>query len=138
MHGKIIIASNTSQQVQAGFNTTYLMVFASNFDAAATVMRFLFLNSYMRHCMPKFRSQNEQSAAPPAIVPRRKGLISMTFLTVPEAMYAPMVERESTLTIIPPFHLKARVVVPLANFTVWLESLLPQAEAKLFRQKCAG
>lgn len=49
-----------------------------------------------------------------------------------------MVERESTLTMIPPSNLNARVVVPLANLTVWLRSLLPQAEAKLFRQKCAG
>jgi hypothetical protein len=49
-----------------------------------------------------------------------------------------MVERESTLTMIPPSNLNARVVVPLANLTVWPASLLPQAEAKLFRQKCAG
>jgi hypothetical protein len=49
-----------------------------------------------------------------------------------------MVERESTLTMMPPSNLNARVVVPLANLTVWPWSLLPQAEAKLFRQKCAG
>lgn len=49
-----------------------------------------------------------------------------------------MVERESTLTMMPPSNLKARVVVPLANFTAWLESPPPQVEAKLVRQKCAG
>jgi hypothetical protein len=62
------------------------MVFASNLLAAATVILFLFLNSYNLHCIPKFLSQKEQSAAPPAMVPRRNGLISMTFLTVPEAI----------------------------------------------------
>jgi hypothetical protein len=36
-------------------------------------------------CLPRFLSQNWQSAAPPAIVPSKKGLISMTFLTVCEA-----------------------------------------------------
>lgn len=72
------------------------------------------------------------------MVPNRNGLISITFLTVPEAMYAPMVERESTLTMIPPLNLNARVVVPLANLIVCPRSLLPQADAKLLRQKCAG
>jgi hypothetical protein len=36
--------------------------------------------------MPRLRCQKEQSAAPPAIVPKRKGLISMTFFTVCEAI----------------------------------------------------
>ena len=35
--------------------------------------------------MPRFLSQNEQSAAPPAIVPSKYGLISMTFLTLWDA-----------------------------------------------------
>ena len=52
--------------------------------------------------MPRFRSQKEQSAAPPAIVPSRYGLISMTFFTVPDAMYVPIVLRLSTLTTTPP------------------------------------
>ena len=39
----------------------------------------------MRTCRPRFRSQNWQSAAPPAIVPSRKGLISITFFTVCDA-----------------------------------------------------
>jgi hypothetical protein len=72
------------------------------------------------------------------MVPRRKGLISIIFLTVWDAMYAPIVDRESTDTIIPSLNLNARVVVPLANFTVWLESAAPDADAKLLRQKCAG
>ena len=59
---------------------------ASIFEAVATLTRFLLRNSNIRHCVPKFRSQKAQSAAPPAMVPRRKGLISMTFLTVCEAM----------------------------------------------------
>lgn len=53
--------------------------------AAATLMRSLFLSSYSRQCTPKLRSQYAQSAAPPAMVPSRYGLISMIFLTVPEA-----------------------------------------------------
>jgi hypothetical protein len=38
-----------------------------------------------RACMPRLRSQKAQSAAPPAMVPSRYGLISMIFLTEPEA-----------------------------------------------------
>lgn len=53
-------------------------------------------------------------------------------------MYAPIVDRESTDTIMPWSNLNARVVVPLANFTVWFESAAPHADAKLLRQKCAG
>lgn len=62
----------------------------------------------------------------------------MIFLTVPLAMYAPIVERESTLTMIPPLNLNARVVVPLANLISWLASLFPEADAKLERQYSAG
>ena len=58
------------------------MVLANNLDAAATDILSLFRSSYTRHCLPRSRSQNWQSAAPPAIVPRRKGLISMTFFTL--------------------------------------------------------
>ena len=49
-----------------------------------------------------------------------------------------MVERESTETMIPSLNLKARVVVPLANLTVWPASLFPEAEAKFVLQKLAG
>ncbi len=38
-----------------------------------------------RTCLPRLRCQNWQSAAPPAIVPSRKGLISITFFTVWDA-----------------------------------------------------
>lgn len=62
----------------------------------------------------------------------------MTFLTVPDAMYAPMVDRESTDTMIPSLNLNARVVVPLANLRVCARSDAPHADAKLLRQKCAG
>ena len=109
-------------------------MFANSLEAAATVIRFPFRSSYNRHCVPKFRSQKEQSAAPPAMVPKRKGLISITFLTVPDAMYDPIVDRESTEIIIPPSNLNAKVVVPLANFTSCCASLFPLAEAKLERQ----
>merc|ERR1740123_1757420 len=93
------------------------IVLASIFEAVATETRRLFRSSYMRHCVPRFRSQKEQSAAPPAMVPRRNGLISMTFLTVWDAMYGPIVDRESTLMMTPPSNLNASVVVPLANCT---------------------
>lgn len=46
------------------------------------------------------------------MVPSRYLLISMTFLTVPEAMYEPAVARESTATMMPPLKRKASVVVP--------------------------
>jgi hypothetical protein len=49
-----------------------------------------------------------------------------------------MVERESTLTMMPSLNLKARVVVPLANLTAWPASLFPEAEAKVSRQNWAG
>ena len=35
--------------------------------------------------MPRFLSQNEQSAAPPAMVPSKYGLISMIFFTLWDA-----------------------------------------------------
>jgi len=92
-------------------------MFESSFDAAATVIRSLWSSSKSRQRMPRYRSQYEQSAAPPAIVPSRKGLISMTFLTVCEAMYAPADARESTATTTPALYLKARVVVPCTIFT---------------------
>lgn len=41
-------------------------------------------SSNLRHSMPRRRCQNWQSAAPPAMVPSRYGLISMTFFTVCE------------------------------------------------------
>lgn len=49
-----------------------------------------------------------------------------------------MVDLESTETMIPSLNLKARVVVPLANLTVWFASLAPDADAKFVLQKCAG
>ena len=42
-------------------------------------------------------------------------MISITFFTVCEAMYGPIVERESTDTITPPWNLNASVVVPFKN-----------------------
>ncbi len=42
------------------------------------------IHSYL-HCLANTLSQYEQSAAPPAIVPNRYGLISITFFTVWEA-----------------------------------------------------
>ena len=51
------------------------------------------------------------------MVPSKKGLISMTFLTVCDAMYAPELARESTATTTPPLYLNARVVVPCTIFT---------------------
>ena len=97
-------------------------MFASSFEAAATDMRSLLRSSNILHWTPRLRSQNWQSAAPPAMVPRRNGLISIIFLTVWDAgvrsarqklnthttyykglhMYGPMVARESTETMTPP------------------------------------
>lgn len=48
--------------------------------------------------MPKCRCQNWQSAAPPAIVPSRKGLISITFLTVCDAACRRSASRSGRLT----------------------------------------
>jgi hypothetical protein len=56
-----------------------------------------------------------RTAAPPAIVPSRQLLISMTFLTVWLAIQLPAVARESVATIMPPWKRKARVVVPWAS-----------------------
>lgn len=42
-------------------------------------------------------------------------MISMTFLTVCEAIQLPAVARESVATMIPPLKRKARVVVPWAS-----------------------
>jgi hypothetical protein len=62
------------------------MVFANSLEAAATEIRSLFRSSNIRHCLPKSLSQNWQSAAPPAIVPSKNGLISITFFTLCDAM----------------------------------------------------
>jgi len=51
--------------------------------------------------MPRLRCQNWQSAAPPAMVPSRNGLISITFLTVCDEMSGPWDARESTATTTP-------------------------------------
>jgi hypothetical protein len=45
---------------------------------------------------PRLRCQNWQSAAPPAMVPSKKGLISMTFLTVCDAADAQNQEMSAT------------------------------------------
>lgn len=63
------------------------MVLANNFEAAATEMRSLLRSSNSLHCLPRSLSQNWQSAAPPAIVPSKNGLISITFFTLCEAVY---------------------------------------------------
>ena len=60
-------------------------------------------------------SRTRLTAAPPAIVPKRVLLISMTFLTVCEAIQFPAVALESVATIMPPLKRKARVVVPCAS-----------------------
>ncbi|KAK1837272.1 hypothetical protein QBC39DRAFT_387567 [Podospora conica] len=83
-------------------------------DAAATLMRRLCRSSCSRHCMPSHASQYWQSAAPPAMVPSRSLLISITFLTVCEAIQLPAVARESVATMMPPWKRKASVVVPWA------------------------
>merc|ERR1719230_1211110 len=100
----------------------WYMVLARSLEAAATLIRSLLRSSYRRHCIPKLRSQNAQSAAPPAMVPKRYGLISMTFFTVCDAMYGPIVDRESTDTMMPSLNLKANVVVPFANCADCFES----------------
>ncbi len=64
--------------------------------------------------MPSQASQYWQSAAPPAMVPSSTLLISMTFLTVCEAIQLPAVARESVATMMPPLKRKASVVVPWA------------------------
>lgn len=55
-----------------------------------------------------------RTAAPPAMVPNNMGLISMTFLTVCEAIQFPAVALESVATMIPPLNRNAKVVVPWA------------------------
>jgi len=57
----------------------------------------------------------QHTAAPPAIVPKRLLLISITFLTVCDAIQLPAVALESVATIIPPLKRKASVVVPWAS-----------------------
>lgn len=57
----------------------------------------------------------EPTAAPPAIVPNRQLLISMTFLTVWLAIQSPAVALESVATMMPPWNRNARVVVPCAS-----------------------
>ena len=64
--------------------------------------------------MPRYASQYWQSAAPPAMVPSRAWLISITFLTVWLAIQFPAVARESVATMMPPLKRKASVVVPWA------------------------
>lgn len=49
------------------------MMLARSLEAAATEMRSLLRSSYRRHCLPRSLSQNWQSAAPPAIVPKKDG-----------------------------------------------------------------
>lgn len=65
--------------------------------------------------MPRYASQYWQSAAPPAMVPSRQLLISMTFFTVCEAIQLPAVARESVATMMPPLKRNASVVVPCAS-----------------------
>lgn len=48
------------------------------------------------------RGLKERTAAPPAIVPSRQLLISITFLTVWLAIQSPAVARESVATMMPP------------------------------------
>jgi len=60
------------------------------------------------------RVQRVLTAAPPAIVPSRQLLISITFFTVCDAIQFPAVALESVATIMPPLNLNASVVVPWA------------------------
>lgn len=108
-------------------------MFAITFEAAATDMRSLLRSSYKRHCFDNTLSQYTQSAAPPAIVaennswtrnisdsyteiiPSKKLLISIIFLTVCEPIKSPPVALESTESTTPPWYLKPRVVVPWSN-----------------------
>lgn len=55
------------------------------------------------------------TAAPPAMVPKRQLLISITFFTVWLAIQFPAVALESVATTIPPLNRNARVVVPWAS-----------------------
>ena len=54
------------------------------------------------------------TAAPPAMVPSRQLLISITFFTVWLAIQFPAVALESVATMMPPLNRKASVVVPWA------------------------
>ena len=67
--------------------------------------------------LPRLRCQNWQSAAPPAMVPSKYGLISITFFTVWDEMYGPCDARESTAMITPPSKMKPNVVVPWLGLT---------------------
>jgi len=62
--------------------------------------------------MARYLSQKEQSAAPPAIVPKRKSLISITFFTYSDDIKLPMEALLSTATNTPSLYLNAKVVVP--------------------------
>ena len=62
----------------------------------------------------------------------------MAFRTVPDATKFPIVERESTLAMMPPLYLKAKVVVPFANLISWEASLSPDTEAKFDLTYWAG
>ena len=81
-------------------------------DAPATERRLPFSSAGSLHWMPRLRCQNWQSAAPPAMVPSRYGLISITFLTVCDEMYGPWEARESTAMTTPCSKMKPSVVVP--------------------------
>jgi len=78
--------------------------------------------------------KGERTAAPPAIVPSKQLLISMTFLTVCDAIQFPAVALESVATIMPPWNLKARVVVPCAilmgQFGLALSSVAARSQAE--------
>jgi hypothetical protein len=84
-------------------------------DVAATEGYFPCLSSNILTCCDSQAYQYWQSAAPPAIVASFLPLISMTFLTDSEEIKLPMVARESTAIITPPWNTKARVVVPECN-----------------------
>ena len=53
-------------------------------------------------CIDSSSMSSKRTAAPPAIVPNRQLLISMTFFTVWLAIQFPAVARESVATIMPP------------------------------------
>ena len=82
------------------------------FEAAATVGFYPYLSSYNLHSLVRYASQYIQSAAPPAIVPSKYSLISITFLTASELKKLPIEALESTAIKTPSLKAKPKVVVP--------------------------
>lgn len=69
-------------------------------------------NSNYLQFRDRSRSQNSQSAAPPAMVAIILSVIGSTFFTLFEDMYPPIVDLESTDRMMPPLKMNPSVVVP--------------------------